>query len=145
MQYFLFRLHVITFHLNRKKSAIFDFRRHFWASNHSEHYLENWILSIPWNFHPPRCLLSPKMASKRRCSSTKKIEICQLSAFPCNFGGRAIEKSIFKIKFPVYWPIFSLLGAVEEEKMIKNGWFFTAKIVRFVNYLPSLAILGVGP
>ena len=46
----------------------------------------------------------------------QKRQICQLSAFPGPFGGRAILKHILEIKFVVYLENISLLGAIRDEK-----------------------------
>ena len=88
------------------------------------------------------------MTSEQQRISAKKRQICQLSAFPGTFEGRAILKHIFEIKFLVCPEIFSLLGAIRDEKMTKNGEKtrrFSAKKDGFANYLPSLALSGVGP
>ena len=62
-----------------------------------------------------------KNGEKNTALFRKKRQICQLSAFPGTFEGRAILKHIFEIKFLVYPEIFSLLGAIRDEKMTKNG------------------------
>ena len=51
----------------------------------------------------------------------QKRQICQLSAFPGTFGGRAILKHISQIKFVVNLEIFSLLGAIRDEKLTKKS------------------------
>ena len=65
--------------------------------------------------------MSPKNDVRTATRFRRKRQICQLSAFPGTFGGRAILKHIFEIKFLVYLEIFSLLGAIRDEKMTKNG------------------------
>jgi hypothetical protein len=62
-----------------------------------------------------------KNGEKSEALFRPKRHICQLSAFPDTFGGRTILKHIFEIKFLVYLEIFSLLGAIRDEKMTKNG------------------------
>ena len=89
-----------------------------------------------------------KKCEKSAAFFRQKRQICQLSAFPGTFGGRAILKHIFEIKFLVCPEIFSFLGAIQDEKITKNGEKSAAlfrKKDRFANYLPSLALSGVGP
>ena len=78
---------------------------------------------MPPNYTPIFSLLSAveeeKLAKNGEKSDTFPQKR-QISAFPSLFGGRAILKNIYKINFLVYLEIFSLLGAVCDEKMTKT-------------------------
>ena len=64
---------------------------------------------------------------------------------PGIFGRLVIVKTIFRIEFRVYCEIFSLLGAIRVQKMTSERQQGSAEKDRFANYLPSLALSGVGP
>ena len=61
------------------------------------------------------------------------------------FGRPTIVNTIFRIEFRVYREIFSLLGAIRVKKMTSKRQRIPAKKDGFANYLPSLALSGVGP
>ena len=61
------------------------------------------------------------------------------------FGCPTIVNTIFRIEFRVFCEIFSLLGAIRVQKMTSKQQRISAKKDRFANYLPSLALSGVGP
>ena len=62
-----------------------------------------------------------KMTSERQHGSAEKDRFANYLPSLALSGGRAILKHIFEIKFLVCPEIFSLLGAIRDEKMTKNG------------------------
>ena len=61
---------------------------------------------------------------------------------PGIFGCPVIVKTIFRIEFRVYCEIFSLVGAIQVQKMTSERQKGSEKKDRFANYLPSLADNG---
>jgi len=64
---------------------------------------------------------------------------------PGIFGRPATLITILRIDFRGYCEIFSLLGAIRVQKMTSKRQRVSRKSDIFVNYLPPLALLGVGP
>ena len=124
---------------------------HFRGSGHTETYFWNKISGLPWNFQPPRCHSRRKNDKKRwkKCGAfpPKKTDL-PIICLPWPFRGSGHTKTYFGNKIVVYLENISLLGAIRDEKWQKNvkkARRFSAKKDRFANYLPSLALSGVGP